>query len=234
MELLDAARSRRMVRTYDPARGVPHDTLTRILDLATRAPSAGFAQGRDFVVLADPGDRERFWAATTDPGAAPDRWLTGMRTAPVLVLCLSDPSRYLDRYAEPDKGRRPRDESLWPVPYWDVDTGMAAMTMLLAAVDAGLGSCFFGVPPERHTAVRTAFGVPEDRRIVGVVSLGHPAPDRRSPSLRRGRRPLGEVAHDGRFGVPWTGGTVTGGADPREPGGAAPGRAPRSADRPPC
>ena len=93
MELLDAARSRRMVRTYDPARGVPHDALTRILDLATRAPSAGFAQGRDFVVLADPGDRERFWAATTDPGAAPDRWLTGMRTAPVLVLCLSDPDR---------------------------------------------------------------------------------------------------------------------------------------------
>jgi hypothetical protein len=59
------------------------------------------------------------------------------------------------------------------------------------------------VPPERHAAVLDAFAVPRDRRIVGVVSIGHAAPDRRSPSLRRGRRPVHEVAHDGRFGIPW-------------------------------
>jgi nitroreductase len=91
----------------------------------------------------------------------------------------------------------------WPVPYWDVDTGMAAMAMLLTAVDEGLGACFFGVPPDRHAAVREAFGIPADRRIVGVVSTGQAAPDRRSPSLRRGRRPFGEVVHLGRFGVPY-------------------------------
>jgi len=125
-----------------------------------------------------------------------------MRSAPVLVLCLSDPARYLDRYAEPDKGWTDRDPARWPVPYWDVDTGMAAMLLLLGAVDEGLGACFFGVPPQRHAAVLAAFAVPAGRRIVGVVSVGHPAPDRRSPSLRRGRRPFGEVVHDGRFGLP--------------------------------
>ena len=41
---------------------------------------------------------------------------------------------YLERYAEPDKGRTDRDEARWPVPYWDVDTGMAALHMLLTAV----------------------------------------------------------------------------------------------------
>jgi nitroreductase len=127
-----------------------------------------------------------------------------MSSAPVLVLCLSDPGRYLDRYAEPDKGRTDRDPSRWPVPYWDVDTGMAAMLLLLGAVDEGLGACFFGVPPGRHAAVLAAFDVPAARRVVGVVSLGHPAPDRRSPSLRRGLRPFGEVVHDGRFGSPLT------------------------------
>jgi nitroreductase len=89
------------------------------------------------------------------------------------------------------------------VPYWDVDTGMAALLMLLTAVDAGLGACFFGVPPARQRAVLEALDAPAGRRIVGVVSVGHAAPDRRSPSLRRGRRPLDEIAHDGRFGVPW-------------------------------
>jgi nitroreductase len=206
VEFVDAVRSRRMVRTYDPDRPVPAATLTALLELAVRAPSAGFTQGWDFVVLTEPADRERFWRVTTDPGEAPDRWLTGMRTAPVLVLCLADPQRYLDRYAEPDKGWTDRDPARWPVPYWDVDTGMAAMLLLLGAVDAGLAGCFFGVPPERQAATLAEFGVPPDRRVVGVVSIGHPAPDVRSPSLRRGRRPLAEVAHAGRFGAGWASG----------------------------
>jgi nitroreductase len=215
MELSDAIRGRRMVRSYDPGRPVPTELITRALDLATRSPSAGFAQGWDFVVLRTADRRALFWAATTDPHAHPDPWLQGMRTAPVLILCLSDPMRYLDRYAEDDKGWQDRDENRWPVPYWDVDTGMAAFTLLLCAVDSGLGACFFGVRPEDRVAVLEAFGAPPDRRIVGVVSLGYAAPDRRSPSLRRGRRPLEEVAHDGRFGTSWTaaagsaGGSVT-------------------------
>ena len=78
---------------------------------------------------------------------------------------------------------------------------MAAMLALLTAVDAGLGACFFGVQPERHTAVRAALGIPENRRFVGVISLGYAVPSPTSPSLRRGRRGLFEVAHWGRFGV---------------------------------
>lgn len=203
MEYAEVVRKRRMVRAYDPERPVPRDALHRMLEAAIRAPSAGFSQGWDFVVLTEPADRERFWAATTDPDAEPDSWLAGMRTAPALVLCLSDPNRYLDRYAEPDKGWADRDVARWPVPYWDVDTGMAGLLVLLTAVDEGLGGCFFGVPPEHQAAVLDALGAPADRRIVGVCSLGYAAPDRRSPSLRRGRRPVAEVGHDGRFGVPF-------------------------------
>ncbi len=200
MELADAVRRRRMVRTYDPDRGVPDTVLHRLLDLATRAPSAGFSQGWDFLILRE-GALARFWDVSTDADAPSNPWLQGMRSAPVVVLCLSDPERYLDRYAEPDKGWTDRDPARWAVPYWDVDTGMAAMVLLLGAVDEGLGACFFGFVPDRHDDVREAFGIPQDRRLVGAVSIGYPAPDRRSPSLRRGRRPLSEVVHDGRFGT---------------------------------
>jgi nitroreductase len=217
VEFADVVRARRMVRTYDPSRPVPASTVSALLDLAVRAPSAGFSQGWDFVVLRSASDRNLFWT-TSAPAAvtSPDRWLLGMMTAPVLVLCLSDAGRYLNRYAEPDKrgpghpdhhpDRHPdRDPGRWPVPYWDVDTGMAGLLILLGATDAGLASCFFGVPPDRRAAVLEACSAPSTRRIVGVIALGHPAPDgdRRSPSLRRGRRRLAEVAHDGRFGVPW-------------------------------
>ncbi|WP_285601250.1 nitroreductase family protein [Kineosporia sp. NBRC 101731] len=206
MEFEDVVRGRRMVRTYDPDRPVGREVLGQILDLAVRAPSAGFSQGWDFVVLSTPEQVERFWGATAPGEGEADRWLRGMRTAPALILCLSDRNAYLDRYAEPDKGWTDRDEARWPVPYWDVDTGMASMIILLAAVDAGLAGCFFGVPPERREAVLTTFAIPADRRIVGVISLGHPpAPgtDRRSPSLRRGRRGVEEVSHEGTFGNPF-------------------------------
>jgi nitroreductase len=216
MELADVIRRRRMVRAYDPDRPVDPEVVDRLLEHALRAPSAGFSQGWDFVVLRQTADRERFWRATTD-GGVPDAWLTRMRSAPVLVLCLSDKGAYLDRYAEPDKGWADRDESRWPVPYWDVDTGMAALLMLLTAVDAGLGACFFGVPAERHGEVLRAFAVPAGRRLVGVVSVGHPAPDRRSPSLRRGRRPLRQVAHEGRFGEPYRGSAAGVGDDGEAP-----------------
>jgi len=192
-----------MVRRYGSERGVSRAAVTRFLDLATRAPSAGFSQGWDFLVLSTQAGRERFWELTADASASADTWLDGMRTAPVLVICLSDPERYLDRYAEPDKGWTDRDLDRWAVPYWDVDTGMAALVLQLAAVDEGLATCFFGVPPERISVVRQGFSIPQNRRLVGVVSIGHPAPDRRSPSLRRGRRPLADVVHDGVFGTGW-------------------------------
>src|SRR3712207_3953264 len=99
MEFAAALRARRMVRAYHPARPVPDAVLHRLLDHAVRAPSAGFSQGWDFVVLRRPDDVGRFWAASTDPAQEPDTWLRGLRTAPVLVVCLSDPERYLRRYA---------------------------------------------------------------------------------------------------------------------------------------
>ena len=199
MELRDAVRGRRMIRTYDPGRPVPRETVDELLKLAIRAPSAGHTQGWRFLVLDDITSRDRFWSATGE-GEPPDPWLERMIQAPVLVVCFSDKQAYLDRYAEPDKGWTDRDEAHWPVPYWHIDTGMAAMIFLLAAHDAGLGACFFGVPPDKWDALSQAFSVPDGLAPVGVISLGHPAPDLRSPSLKRGRRTLADVVSYGSFG----------------------------------
>ena len=204
MEFHEVVRRRRMVRRFDPDRPVPESALDAVLYAAQRAPSAGFSQGWDFVVLTAPADRGRFWDATRDPelpAEAPlDGWLAGVSAAPVLVLCLSDPDTYLDRYAEPDKGWADRDPARWPVPYWDVDTGMAAMLMLLAAVDQGLGALFFGIPPVRHEQVRRAHGIPENRRLVGVVALGHELTRTGGSSRTRARRGPTEFVHWGHFG----------------------------------
>jgi nitroreductase len=197
MDFQEVVRRRRMVRDYQ-ARPVPEELRERILANALRAPSAGHSQGWGFLVLERAGDRERFWAAVTPPGDE-GPWSAGLQRAPLIVVALSHKQAYLDRYAEPDKGVTDRRESFWPVPYWDVDTGFAALLMLLTAVDAGLAGCFVGIRAERIAPFRAAFGVPEPYRPVGVVTIGYGAPDVPSPSLRRGRRPAEDVVHHGRW-----------------------------------
>jgi nitroreductase len=200
VEFAEVVRRRRMVRDYDPDRPVPPDVVDRLLDHAVRAPSAGFTQGWSFLVLSGPAERERFWTATTeDERAGGSRWLAGMRRAPLIVVPHGSRSAYLDRYAEPDKGWTDRDEARWPVPYWHIDAGFAALLILLTAVDEGLGACFFGIPPGRVTTYRAAFGVPAEVAPIGAITVGYPAPGRRSRSLRRGRRPTAEVVHRGRW-----------------------------------
>ncbi len=207
MEFTEVVRSRRMVRRYDPDRPVPGEVVERCLANAVRSPSAGFSQGWDFLVLTTPAERDAFWAATTEPDAAGDSWLDGIRAAPVLVLCLSHKDAYLDRYAAPDKGWTDRDEARWPVPYWDVDTGMASLLILLTATDEGLGSLFFGVPPEHHDAVHEAFEHPRQPhhrrgRVHGVCRPGteepQPAP---APADRSRGGPLGPFRRGRRAGV---------------------------------
>jgi nitroreductase len=194
MEFQRVVARRRMVRNYT-AQGVDPAVVQRILSNALHAPSAGFSQGWAFLLLDDPGDVARFWVCTTPEEDGNDAWSDGMRRAPVVVVPMSCKREYLERYAAPDKGWTDMDESRWPVPYWDIDTAMAALLMLLTVTDEDLGACFFGIPPTMIAPFRTEFGVPDDYLPIGAISIGHRAEDRSSPSLLRGRRSVDEVVH---------------------------------------
>jgi nitroreductase len=193
-----------MVRRYAD-RPVDPAVVDRMLDNAVRAPSAGFTQGWAFLVLDTPADVARFWETTSpdvpseveegrSADALPNRWLDGMRTAPVVIVPMSDKGAYLDRYAESDKSKPD-----WPVPYWHMDTAMAALLILQTAVDEGLGACFFGVPGARIDTFRSEFGVPAHLKPIGAITVGHRTEDAGSPGspARRPRRT--DVVHRGRF-----------------------------------
>lgn len=205
VELSEVVRRRRMVREYDPARAVDPAVVDRMLQHAVRAPSAGHTQGWAFLVLDDPGDVDRFWTASTPPEqlADPNRWLTGMRAAPVVVVAFAHPDAYRRRYAEDDKTRTtgPDPEEHWGVPYWHLDTAMAALLVLQTATDEGLGTCWFNVPAARVPALRAAFGVPDAYVPAGAITVGHPAEDERvaGSGRRRPRRPWADVVHRGRW-----------------------------------
>ncbi|HLZ29564.1 MAG TPA: nitroreductase family protein [Chloroflexota bacterium] len=198
MEFQDVVRTRRMVRSFE-RRLLPPEVVSRILANAQRAPSAGFSQGWAFLVLSGFQETERYWAAVGPDDRAGFQW-PDLFNAPLLIVCLSNKAAYLDRYAEPDKAWTDRSEAHWPAPYWDIDTGMAALLILLTAVDAGLGALFFGVPPEKIVTLRETFGIPPGLHPIGTVAVGYVKPlDRPSPSLKRGHRPVDDVIHRGHW-----------------------------------
>jgi nitroreductase len=200
-ELVDVVRRRRMTRAFD-ARPVEPEVLADLVDLASRSPSAGKAQGWHLVVL-EGAETGQFWDITLPAmrrGAF--KWKQ-LLDAPVLALVLADPKAYTDRYAEPDKAGTGLGGSArqWPAPYWTIDTSMAVMTLLLGAEDAGLGALFFGVfRGERK--LRQALGIPAGLELLGAIALGYRADgavDSRGRSASRPRRTPAEIMHRGRW-----------------------------------
>lgn len=202
MEFQDVVARRRMVRNYRPDPVEP-SVVERIVEVALKAPSAGFSQGQYFIVMTSESARRALAAiANEDEYVAQgmDPWISA---APVhIAVCVSE-ADYHARYTEPDKLAGDGHEIEWPIPYWWIDIGASLMLLLLAAVDEGLAAGFFGV--HRLDGLRELLGTPEDVVPIGVVTLGHPAPDRRSSSLDRGRRPLVDVVHHERWGGRSTG-----------------------------
>ncbi|MCW2833828.1 MAG: nitroreductase family protein [Nocardioides sp.] len=185
-----------MVRRYAD-RPVDPEALDRLLRNATRGPSAGFSQGSEFLALSEADDVALFWTATGADPASHNEWLDGMRTAPVVIVPLADESAYRRRYTEPDKARA--EDAEWAVPYWFVDTGMAALLILQTAVDEGLGACFFGIPLEHVEGFRAAFGVPPHLTPIGAVTVGHRLDDPGSPGSPARRERRADAVHRGRY-----------------------------------
>jgi nitroreductase len=187
-----------MIRHYSD-RPVAPDVIERVLASALRAPSAGFAQGWAFLALTAAADRARFWPFV------PDRveGTPTMQDAPLVVVVLAHKDAYLDAYAQPGAPWPDRSESHWAAPYWFVDTGMAALMMLLTAVDENLGACFFGIMPENLDPFRAEFAVPGEYHPIGAVTVGYRADDLppQSPRIKELRRDAADVVHRGQWGT---------------------------------
>jgi nitroreductase len=181
-----------MVRNFSSEPVAP-ECIERILDAARRGPSAGFTQGQDFIVITDAARKKTIADICGETEYTRAGFHPFVSAAPVLIVPCTSEAAYHRRYREPDKIQDDGTEIEWPVPYWFMDVGCAVMLILLAAINEGLAAGFAGGSDLR--AFREALNLPDEVTPVGAIPIGHPAPDVRSTSLKRGRRRLEEVAH---------------------------------------
>jgi len=192
MEFSDVLARRRMVRNYSNS-GVDDEALSRIARAALRAPSAGNSQAIGVVVVTDEATRRRIAVLANEEtyvSAGFDPWIS---KAPAHIVISVSEQTYRDRYSEPDKIGPNGEQTEWPIPYWWVDAGASMMAVLLAVVDEGLAAGFLGV----HSVPELAkeLGLPDHHTPIGIITVGHPAPDRRSSSLDR-PKPTGAIHSD--------------------------------------
>ena len=88
-----------MTRTFDG--GPSLEDLTKLGELALRAPSAGFSQGAHLLILVG-GELQRFWQVS-GVGAWFAKTSPGVLDAHAIFLVLADESAYTNRYSEGDK-----------------------------------------------------------------------------------------------------------------------------------
>lgn len=182
MAFLETVAARRSCRAYDPARPVEREKIERCLEAARRAPSASNGQPWKFVVVSDPGLRERVARSTHGALVSFNRFAL---QAPHLVVVVMEPTRALTRLGGFLKRRR----------FELLDLGMASMQLCLQAAEDGLGTCMLGWFGER--AIRRVLAIPRGRRIALVITLGYPA-EGWDPAPRP-RKPLDAVRSYDRY-----------------------------------
>jgi nitroreductase len=168
MEFERALYSRRAVREYSDE-PVDEATLRRLIDAAVQAPSALNEQPWAFSVVRDPIALGRIAEAAKAHALA---------TAPDLDL----PERLQTRLADPNFDIFYSAPALVVIssmtqgPWAVVDCALAAENLMLAARDAGLGSCWIGFAQGwlGTPAGKAAIGAPETWRPVAPIIVGYP------------------------------------------------------------
>ena len=177
MEFRDVVMKRRAVRRMDG--GVEPAVIERIAR-SRSGPSAGFSQGQRLIVVTDAERRRQVARICGEEEMVADFDHVVSESAAQFIPCVAG-----ERDLPPplQRARRVEDDGAeieWPVPFWWVDIGATMQTIMLAAVDEGLGCGFIGPDIEGLERVpRDTGGVRPDRRHAGrparLPTSGHQA-----------------------------------------------------------
>jgi nitroreductase len=174
MDFESVVKRRRMCREYLD-KDVPEEKVDRILDVASRYPSAGHTEPQEFIVVRDQRVKEHLARAALNQ--------MFVAQAPLVIVVISDTRRSAQRYGE-------RGVHFYSI----IDGAFVAMLTLLAVVEEGLGACFVAAFYDQE--VQKVLDLPPHIRPIGVIPIGYCAEGPRK--LRR--RPRAQIVHRDRYG----------------------------------
>ena len=199
--LFDALYSQRAIR-YFTDEPVPDETVHRLIEAATKAPSGGNRQGWKFLVIRDQDAKnaianyyEKSWElayGSENPNPpdiqshvrrSADHLARHMAEVPVLIMAC------IEHDGEPSS--MGRGGSIFP----------AVQNLLLAAQGLGLGSCLTSLHKRYEDEIKELLGIPENVETAALLPIGFPASNARyGPTTRA---PVEEVTFRERWEQAW-------------------------------
>jgi nitroreductase len=173
MEVFEAIKGRRSIRAFKE-QNVSEETIKKLLESATWAPSAGNIQPWEFIIVKERETKIRLSEAALDQEF--------LEEAPVLIIVCANEIKSSQRYGT-------RGTTLYCIQ----DTAAAIQNIHLTAFSLGLGTCWVGAFDENQA--REILHVPKGIRPVAMIPVGYP---NEKPKLRE-RQPLSEIVHSETF-----------------------------------
>ena len=152
MKLKELVRQTRSYRRFDESKAIELSTLRELVELTRFAATGSNQQPLKYKLSADPETNAKVFASLAWAG-------------------------YLTDWSGPGPGERPTgyivmllDPRIRKEP--GADHGIAAQTIMLGAVEQGLGGCMFG--SVRKKELKSALAIPDELEILLVLALGVP------------------------------------------------------------
>jgi nitroreductase len=155
---LDLVKARQSDRTFDPNRPISREILERILEAGRLAPSACNAQPWKFVVVYEPELKNKVADCTSSRILNMNHFT---KQAPVHILVIEEAANFTSRFGSLVKKKE----------FPQIDIGIAAAHLCLAAQAEGIGSCIIGWVDEKQ--LRPLLGIPASKRIRLDIILGY-------------------------------------------------------------
>ncbi len=169
--VLEAIKKRQSVRSYQE-KEIPEDVLRQILEAGRLAPSANNKQHWKFIVVKDKDLRKKLVPACKNQEFVGE--------APVVIAgCGTDPDYVMSNGEHA----------------YSIDLAIALDHMSLEAASLGLGTCWIGAFYQDQ--VKEILGVPEDVRVVNLLTLGYP----KKLGTKTGRKPLSEIIRYDKYSL---------------------------------
>ena len=172
MEFSELVLKRQSDRKYAP-KMVDRADVVKCLEAARMAPSACNSQPWKFIVVDDKAKLAELSEAAI--GLGMNKFTVQV---PVLVAVVQEP---MNMEAKAGSVVKDKDYSM-------MDLGMAVEHFCLQAAELGLGTCIMGWFDEKR--IKRLLGVPRNRRIQLLISLGYPD----APTRAKVRKPLEQMS----------------------------------------
>ena len=176
MDLLNLIKHRKSVRDFLD-RPVEREKIMMCLEAARLAPSACNSQPWKFIVVDDRQLKNELCDAAFSGIYSMNSFC---KMAPVIVVVISEKSRFLARIGEMFRGTK----------YHLIDIGIAGEHFVLQAEDLGLGTCWIGWFNEQ--AIKSILNIPRHKRIDILIALGYY--DNERVRSEHGRESIDEIA----------------------------------------